>query len=77
MNGVAIRKDIENVLKLRQALLKRKNLNIEIVKSQQKFFEMYAVEIGKLVKNVGVNVTIYPDATPVTGFTTELAQWMV
>ncbi|XP_031630324.1 uncharacterized protein LOC116345245 [Contarinia nasturtii] len=77
VNRSAVRNDVKNILKLRQALIKRKYLSLVVQKSQQTFFEIHAVEIGEVMKINGINNTIYPDANPVVGFTTELAQLMV
>lgn len=69
---VATENDIQNVLKMRQTILKRNVLDDSTAKSFRQLIKLYPVEIGNVIVKLN-NKQI----KEVLDFTTELSQWIV
>lgn len=77
LNRIVTEADIECALRLRQLICSLKSLDVGVLKLQQQFFKVYAVEIGEVVSKPDAMYTFYSDVLPIAGFVLEMVQWLM
>lgn len=77
MNQIVSELGIEGALRLRKLICSQSSLDVGVLKLQQQFFKVYAVEIGVVISKPDAMYTIYSDVLPIAGFVLEMAQWLM